>query len=262
MRMDQYRLAPQAPYPGNVVVVVPPSHVGAGQKKLPEENDALGAMQVAIALIHLGLGGILLFSSKDCDTWIMTVWYPFWGGALFIISGCLSSAATRKSVAGLGAFSYLFNTLSGLGAIAGMCLLLTDVIKNRERNFSAVTETSHFVSKFLLPQIPNISNYCKTTGAYEMGILCVMLFFSFLEATTTFSVLCNSKDKKKHRSDNEEQNVALTSLPQPRYADGVPDPPQYTATEANRYSQLPESIPGNTHTDWPRYAAGYEPYTG
>lgn len=49
-----------------------------------------------------------------------------------------------------------------------MCLLLTDVIKNRERNFSAVTETSHFVSKFLLPQIPNISNYCKTTGAYEM----------------------------------------------------------------------------------------------
>ncbi|XP_060138845.1 B-lymphocyte antigen CD20-like [Zootoca vivipara] len=190
-RMDQYSLAPQAPYPGNVVVVVPPNNAGAGQKKLPKEADALGAMQLVIALIHLGLGAILLFSSKECDTKIMTAWYPFWGAALFLISGCLSSAAARKSVAGLEAFSYLFNTLSCLGALAGTGVLVADVIKNTGRNYSEVKKTSPFLSNYFPQQFPNIPDYCKTTGAYELGILCVMLFFSFLEVIAAASVLEN-----------------------------------------------------------------------
>ncbi|XP_053883342.1 B-lymphocyte antigen CD20-like isoform X2 [Malaclemys terrapin pileata] len=77
----------------NVTQLIPPYT----QRKFPRKNEALGAIQIIIALIHLGLGGILFFSSKESVPLCMASWYPFWGAGLFIISGSLSAAAATAT---------------------------------------------------------------------------------------------------------------------------------------------------------------------
>ncbi|XP_061465708.1 B-lymphocyte antigen CD20-like isoform X1 [Rhineura floridana] len=255
--INQYRPAPPGLSAGNIVVVVSPSNAEAEQKKFPRKNEALGAMQIVIAMIHIALGGILFFSSEEFVPLIMTVWYPFWGGGLFFISGNLASTAATKPVEGLATASHIFNILSGLGAIAGMCLLGIDLINifylHHHPVFNPLLNRIGFLSKYIVALscegIPNFANYCKTIKTYEMGIVFVMLIFSLLEAVTAFSTLQSNKKHKSH-ADNEEQNVALMSLPQSSREDGfnVP-PPQYAVPEANRYSQLPGSNPGSTFTD-------------
>ncbi|XP_061465709.1 B-lymphocyte antigen CD20-like isoform X2 [Rhineura floridana] len=215
--INQYRPAPPGLSAGNIVVVVSPSNAEAEQKKFPRKNEALG----------------------------------------FFISGNLASTAATKPVEGLATASHIFNILSGLGAIAGMCLLGIDLINifylHHHPVFNPLLNRIGFLSKYIVALscegIPNFANYCKTIKTYEMGIVFVMLIFSLLEAVTAFSTLQSNKKHKSH-ADNEEQNVALMSLPQSSREDGfnVP-PPQYAVPEANRYSQLPGSNPGSTFTD-------------
>ncbi|XP_053883341.1 B-lymphocyte antigen CD20-like isoform X1 [Malaclemys terrapin pileata] len=97
----------------NVTQLIPPYT----QRKFPRKNEALGAIQIIIALIHLGLGGILFFSSKESVPLCMASWYPFWGAGLFIISGSLSAAAATAT-----------NITEGLGILALM--LIFSVIQN------------------------------------------------------------------------------------------------------------------------------------
>ncbi|KAJ6654142.1 hypothetical protein lerEdw1_007410 [Lerista edwardsae] len=82
--IEQYRMASPGAAPGNVVVVVPPNNVSAEseERKFPRENEAKGAMQIIIGMLHAALGGILLFSVKEFIPLTMSTWYPFWGAAL------------------------------------------------------------------------------------------------------------------------------------------------------------------------------------
>ncbi|XP_054826522.1 membrane-spanning 4-domains subfamily A member 10-like isoform X2 [Eublepharis macularius] len=72
------------------------------QKTYPKENEARGAVQIVIAMIHVALGCILLFAPKEFSSLMMSVWYPFWGAGLFFISGYLASKAAKNTVDGLG----------------------------------------------------------------------------------------------------------------------------------------------------------------
>ncbi|XP_062973019.1 uncharacterized protein LOC134392544 isoform X2 [Elgaria multicarinata webbii] len=187
--IDACRPVPLGTSPGNVVVVVPSNNANAEEekRKYPRKNEALGCVQIVIAKIHFGLGGILLFSAKEFSPIFMNIWYPFWGGGLFFISGYLASLAATKPIEGL-------------------------------------------------------------------GIVCVMLFFTLLQMGTAFSTLRPDKNKKKKdksRSDNVEQNVSLLSLP-----------PQYSAMEQTRYSQLPGVFHTSTFTEQPCDAATSETYVG
>ncbi|XP_054826526.1 B-lymphocyte antigen CD20-like isoform X5 [Eublepharis macularius] len=71
------------------------------QKTYPKENEARGAVQIVIAMIHVALGCILLFAPKEFSSLMMSVWYPFWGAGLFFISGYLASKAAKNTVDGL-----------------------------------------------------------------------------------------------------------------------------------------------------------------
>ncbi|XP_053143057.1 B-lymphocyte antigen CD20-like [Hemicordylus capensis] len=253
--LDQYRTPQPGAPPGNIVVVVPPNNAEQEQKKFPRGNEALGAMQIVIAMIHIALGGILLFSAKEFVPLTMTVWFPFWGAGLFFISGYLASAAATKPVEGLAAASHIFNSFSGLGALAGICLLTIDLIKifilNHQEVSIPVMNAIGFLSKYIVALpcegLPNPADYCKTIKAYETGMLSVMLIFTALQAVIAFSTLRSNSDKtKKDKSykDNEEQNVALLALSQRRGAEFTA-PPQYATTDANRYSELPGNFHGN-----------------
>ncbi|CAM5149294.1 unnamed protein product, partial [Natator depressus] len=59
----------------NVTLLIPPHSPDDTQKKFPRKNEALGAIQIIVALIHLGLGGILFFSSKESLPLCMASWY-------------------------------------------------------------------------------------------------------------------------------------------------------------------------------------------
>ncbi|XP_062973018.1 B-lymphocyte antigen CD20-like isoform X1 [Elgaria multicarinata webbii] len=262
--IDACRPVPLGTSPGNVVVVVPSNNANAEEekRKYPRKNEALGCVQIVIAKIHFGLGGILLFSAKEFSPIFMNIWYPFWGGGLFFISGYLASLAATKPIEGLAAASHIFNTFSGLGAIAGTIILLIDLLKIFAINLYNVPDpylkAVSFLSQSIFPLgcegIFNMNDYCKVIKAYETGIVCVMLFFTLLQMGTAFSTLRPDKNKKKKdksRSDNVEQNVSLLSLP-----------PQYSAMEQTRYSQLPGVFHTSTFTEQPCDAATSETYVG
>ncbi|XP_066465599.1 B-lymphocyte antigen CD20-like [Tiliqua scincoides] len=241
--LDQYRMAPPGTVPGNVVVVVPPNNASAEseERKFPRKNEARGAMQIIIGMLHVALGCILLFSTQEFVPLAMSVWYPFWGAALFFLSGYLASAAAVKPVEGLAAASHILNSFSGLGALAGICLLTIDLIKifilEHQQTSPRFLAVIGFLSRYIVP-LPcegnlNSADYCRVIKAYQTGLLSVMLIFSAIQAGAAFSTLHSNK-KKKSRKDNEEQNVALLPVTPPHHADECSAPPQY-CTASNDY---------------------------
>lgn len=229
--------------PGNVVVVVPPNNASteSEERKFPRKNEARGAIQIVIGMLHVALGGILLFSAKEFVPLTMSVWYPFWGAALFFLSGYLASAAAVKPVEGLAAASHILNSFSGLGALAGICLLNIDLIKifvlDHQQTSPQFLAVIGFLSKYILPlpckEILNSTDYCEVIKAYQTGILSVMLIFSVVQAVAAFSTLRSNK-KKKSCKDNQEQNVALLPAMPPHHTDECSAPPQYCTT-SNEY---------------------------
>ncbi|XP_044304779.1 B-lymphocyte antigen CD20-like isoform X5 [Varanus komodoensis] len=102
--VDHFRSAPPGNAPGTITVVVPSNNATAQEEKktYPRKNEALGAVQIIIALIHVALGIILLFSAKEFSPLAMNIYYPFWGGGLFLCSGILASLAATNPIEGLG----------------------------------------------------------------------------------------------------------------------------------------------------------------
>ncbi|XP_044304781.1 uncharacterized protein LOC123032746 isoform X7 [Varanus komodoensis] len=90
--VDHFRSAPPGNAPGTITVVVPSNNATAQEEKktYPRKNEALGAVQIIIALIHVALGIILLFSAKEFSPLAMNIYYPFWGGGLGIVYMMLS----------------------------------------------------------------------------------------------------------------------------------------------------------------------------
>ncbi|XP_072494827.1 membrane-spanning 4-domains subfamily A member 4A-like [Notamacropus eugenii] len=92
------------------------------QKFLRGEPKALGAVQIMIALMNLGIGVIVNFFPwrPYGPTYFLKSGYIFWGPAFFIISGSLSIAAENRTTSTLVQCSLVMNTISSVVAGIGI----------------------------------------------------------------------------------------------------------------------------------------------
>ncbi|XP_042315070.1 membrane-spanning 4-domains subfamily A member 8-like [Sceloporus undulatus] len=105
--------------------------VGPLEKFLKVETKTLGAIQIFIGLIHIGLGAISAAIWGRFYLSIATIGgYVFWGALFFIISGSLSVSAEKHLTPGLVNASVGMNITSAIMALTGTILLLVDVILN------------------------------------------------------------------------------------------------------------------------------------
>uniref|UniRef100_A0A8D0HDB8 Uncharacterized protein n=1 Tax=Sphenodon punctatus TaxID=8508 RepID=A0A8D0HDB8_SPHPU len=248
LNLPESRMNPSGPAANNVVFVVPANGInalGSEQKKFQRSNEALGAVQIVLALIHCGLGGILFFSSNEFSALTMTAWYPFWGAGLFLISGSTASAAATSPTSSLVTASHALNNLSGLASFAGVVLLVIDLIKISILNFHAVSiplfKQIALLSSYITPTSCQESafppDYCKIIRSYETGLLSLMLIFTVIQLVASCSTLCSDKDKakksSKHKEDHnqDEAQLMVPSAPADSNGLGVPMQPYHITNQ-------------------------------
>ncbi|XP_059565200.1 membrane-spanning 4-domains subfamily A member 8-like isoform X3 [Myotis daubentonii] len=119
---------------GNLHGLEPPVYTQPDQRSF-KAGKVLGAIQILIGLIHIGLGIILGTIIPGRYTAISFYGgYPFWGGILvstFIISGSLSVASEhlpRSSCLLNG--SLALNIISAICSMVGISLFITELIIN------------------------------------------------------------------------------------------------------------------------------------
>lgn len=116
---------------GNLPCLQPPAYMQLDQGSF-KEGKVLGAMQILIGLIHIGLGSILGTVIFVYYTSIsFSGGYPFWAGIWFIISGSLSVASEhlpRSSLLLKGSLG--LNIISAICSMVGIMLCITELIIN------------------------------------------------------------------------------------------------------------------------------------
>ncbi|XP_053781553.1 membrane-spanning 4-domains subfamily A member 8 isoform X2 [Desmodus rotundus] len=97
----------------------PPVLKSAEFQRVLKESKTLGALQILIGLIYIGLGSILgtiLLGNYSAPSFEGGI--PFWGGMLFIISGSLSVSLEQEPNS-----LYLFSGLATSGVLLIFSLL-------------------------------------------------------------------------------------------------------------------------------------------
>uniref|UniRef100_G1PZZ6 Membrane spanning 4-domains A8 n=1 Tax=Myotis lucifugus TaxID=59463 RepID=G1PZZ6_MYOLU len=113
--------------PGNQPGLEPPVSMQPAQRSL-KEGKVLGAIQILIGLIHIGLGSVI-----GMVLWYYTAvsfygGYPFWGGILFIISGSLSVASEQLPRSSCLVKSQMGKiNASAIFSMFGIMLFITDM---------------------------------------------------------------------------------------------------------------------------------------
>ncbi|XP_003993535.4 membrane-spanning 4-domains subfamily A member 8 [Felis catus] len=170
------------PYPSNqpqvhLIPVNPPglksSVTEQPAQRALKEGKVLGAIQILIGLIHVGLGSIMATVLSGHYTAISFYGgFPFWGGVWFIISGSLSVSAENQPKS-----SYLRNGSLGLNIVSAIC---------------SVVGITLFIMDMSLPPIyarPDSYPYYDTWGVTPgVAISGVLLIFCLLE----FGIACAS----------------------------------------------------------------------
>ncbi|XP_006026096.1 B-lymphocyte antigen CD20-like [Alligator sinensis] len=189
------------------------------KKKVSGQSEAYGSMQIIVAFVHIGLGGILLYSAKDFAPLIMTYGYPFWGGGLFFLSGLLASLSATSTI-GSAVSSHIFNTFSILAALAGGILLGIDLFKisilNMRQLSIPLLEKIGLPSSYFLAVrcedglIP--LDYCRALRSYETGMLALMLIFTIFQIIFSSNTFCSKSVKNKVAGDLSSEEVQEFSL--------------------------------------------------
>lgn len=157
--------------PGNPPGVQPPVCVQPAQKVL-KEGKVLGAIQILIGLIHIGLGSVMGTHISRYYYYTAVSFYagfPFWGGIWFILSGSLSVSAEKqpRSTCLLGG-SLGLNIISAICSVTGIIVLIIDMSIN---------------PSYIYPD-----NYPYQDVVPGMAISGVLLIFCLLE----FCIACTS----------------------------------------------------------------------
>ncbi|XP_036115552.1 membrane-spanning 4-domains subfamily A member 8-like [Molossus molossus] len=155
------------PVPGNAHGLELPTYMQPAQRTL-REGKVLGAIQILIGLVHIGLGSIL---GTIVSTYYIPVslagGYPFWGGIWFIITGSLTvSSEVQPNSPCLLKGSLGLNIISAVCSLVGIALFITDMSVNSARFY------------------PNYYPYYGV--APGIGTSAVLFIFSLLE----FSIAC------------------------------------------------------------------------
>ncbi|XP_070282715.1 membrane-spanning 4-domains subfamily A member 8-like isoform X3 [Myotis yumanensis] len=173
---------------GNQPGLEPPVPMQPAQRSL-KEAKVLGAIQILIGLIHIGLGIIL--GTMLPGTFVSVSFYggyPFWGGILFIVSGSLSvtseqlprSPCLLKGSMGL-------SIASAICSLVGIMLLITDmVINNLHSSFSSypcsgiVSEVTTSTVLFIF----SLLEFCIACTSAHFG--CKLFRYSHNNGTVVF----------------------------------------------------------------------------
>ncbi|XP_058926517.1 B-lymphocyte antigen CD20-like [Kogia breviceps] len=197
-----------------------PSVVGATQSFFLRESKPLGAVQIMNGLFHIALGGLLLIHAEVYAPICVTLWYPLWGGIMYIISGSLLAAAEKNSMKSLVRGKIIMNSLSLFAAISGIIFLIMDIFNLTVSHFFKMESVN--LTKAPTPYI-NIYNcepanpaeknslsmkYCDSVRFLFLGISAVMLFFTFLQKLVTAGTVENEWKKICSRP---KANVVLLS---------------------------------------------------
>nr|XP_003419421.1 B-lymphocyte antigen CD20 isoform X1 [Loxodonta africana] len=218
-----------------------PSVVGPAQYFFMRESKALGAVQIMNGLFHFALGGLLMIPIGIYAPICVTVWYPLWGGTMFIISGSLLIAAEKNPRNSLVKGKMVMNSLSLFAAISGIILLIMDIFNITLSHFFKM-ESLYFIKadKPLIniyncePAMASEKNslstqYCYSIRSVFLGIFAVMLIFSFFQKLMTAGiaendwkrlcsrpeadvVLLSAEEKKEQTIEIKEEAVELTEI--------------------------------------------------
>ncbi|XP_007462258.1 PREDICTED: B-lymphocyte antigen CD20 [Lipotes vexillifer] len=197
-----------------------PSALGTTQAFFMRESKALGAVQIMNGLFHIALGGLLLLHAEVYAPICVTLWYPLWGGIMYIISGSLLAAAEKNSMKSLVRGRIIMNSLSLFAAISGIIFLVMDIFNLTISHFFKMESLN--LTKAPTPYI-NIHNcepanpadknslsmqYCDSIRFLFLGIFAVMLLFAFLQKLVTAGTVENEWKKICSRP---KANVVLLS---------------------------------------------------
>ncbi|XP_008270101.1 membrane-spanning 4-domains subfamily A member 5 isoform X2 [Oryctolagus cuniculus] len=97
------------------------------EKLLVGRMKISGTLQILLGIMNFSFGMIFLFTLVQPYPrfpFIFISGYPFWGSVLFINSGAFLITLKRKMTKTLMKASQIMNSLSVLGAIAGIILLI------------------------------------------------------------------------------------------------------------------------------------------
>ncbi|XP_068411976.1 B-lymphocyte antigen CD20 [Eschrichtius robustus] len=197
-----------------------PSVVGATQSFFMRESKALGAVQIMNGLFHIALGGLLLIHAEVYAPICVTLWYPLWGGVMYIISGSLLAAVENNSMKSLVRGRIIMNSLSLFAAISGIIFLIMDIFNLTISHFFKMESlnltkapTPHINIYNCEPANPTEKNslsvqYCDSIRFLFLGIFAVMLLFAFLQKLVTAGTVENEWKKICSRP---KANVVLLS---------------------------------------------------
>ncbi|XP_054999232.1 B-lymphocyte antigen CD20 [Sorex araneus] len=190
------------------------------EKFFMRESKALGAVQIMNGLFHSALGGLLMVHSNVYAPICITLWYPFWGGIMYIISGSLLAAAKTNSRGCLVKGKTVMNSLSLFAAISGIILLIMDIFNITISHFFKMESLNLIKAPVPLVNIhkcepinPSEKNaistqYCHSIHSVFLSIFAVMLIFAFLQKLVTAGVVEN---EWKSQCSRPKTNVVLLS---------------------------------------------------
>ncbi|XP_072494862.1 B-lymphocyte antigen CD20 isoform X1 [Notamacropus eugenii] len=186
------------------------------------ESKALGAVQIMIGLFHFGLGGILLMVPMDTYAAIcVAVWYPFWGGIIYLTSGSFLVTAEKTSRSCLVNTRLGMNAISLFSSISGMILLIMDIFNLTVSHFLKLQnlnlgQMESHVNIYSCEQNGpskqstslDMKPYCLTVKSLFLGILALMLIFTVLQ---NFLVACIAENEWKTLCSGTQTSVLLLS---------------------------------------------------
>ncbi|XP_032214863.1 B-lymphocyte antigen CD20 isoform X2 [Mustela erminea] len=205
------------------------SVVGPTQNFFMRESKTMGAVQIMNGLFHLALGGLLMIHTDVYAPICITLWYPFWGGVMYIISGSLLAAADKNPRQSLAKGKMIMNSLSLFAAISGIIFLVMDIFNITISHFFKMENLN--LAKVSLPYI-NIHN-CEPANPADKNSLSIQYCDSirsvFLKLVTAGIVenewknLCSkpksdvvvllaAEEKKEQPIETTEDMVELTEV--------------------------------------------------
>ncbi|XP_006170268.2 B-lymphocyte antigen CD20 isoform X1 [Tupaia chinensis] len=205
------------------------SFMGPTQRFFIRESKVLGAVQIMNGIFHIALGGILMIPMGPYAPICVTVWYPLWGGIMYIISGSVLAAAKKDSRKSLVTAKIVMNSLSLFTSISGMILLVMDIFNIKAIHFLKMESLNLIKGYTSLINIYNCEaadknsesiHYCYSMQSALLGLLSVMLIFTFFQELVTSGIV---ETEWKRMCSGPKANVVLLS------ADGKKE--QETANE-------------------------------
>lgn len=166
--ISQVPMYPAHPVPGNAPGFQLPMYTPA--QRAFKEGRVLGALQILLGLVHIGLGIILGTIPQMYYTAVSFYGgYPFWGGIMFLITGSLTvSSDNLPSSSCLRNGSLGLNIVSAIFSLVGIALFIADLSINVK-----------YINSNYYP-------YYDMFGISGAAISGVLFIFSLLE----FSIAC------------------------------------------------------------------------